>query len=530
MIQKSDISNTSLPDVRVLVLAMGTVLSAGCSLTPSPLTMAETQSQIASDKQQLFVKQEPLMAPLTLYQAMSRALKYNLDHRVKMMERAVAEGQATLAQFDLLPQVVASAGYRSRDNFNASSSRNIATGTQSLPTSTSQDRSRFLGDLSLRWNILDFGVSYYRAQQEGNKTLVTAESRRKVSHNLMKDIRSAYWRALSAQRMTARIEPVLAEAQRALKLAEQAEAEKLRPPLESLRYRKGLLEIVRRLEMLLEQQQMAKAELAGLINLPPNQDFKLADDADNPWPQIVKPDLSIKEMGELALRLRPELRQEMYQTRIGADEVKKAMLRLLPGVELQLGGNYDSNSFLLNQSWGEIGTLISKNLFELLSAPQAIATAEVQESLAHSRRLAAHMAILTQVHLAQQQMELADKLYRRSSELDDINQKIQHHVLNSELTQAMSALERIRVSVDSVLSELQRYQAYADSQDALGKLYVSLGFDPLPATMPDDSVDTLAQAIKAVDQEWRQGHYPSRATDDPMPASDEDVLALEDKS
>ncbi|WP_020481435.1 TolC family protein [Methylomonas sp. MK1] len=514
----------------LLAVAIGAVLLNGCSLAPAPLTQQERQSQIGSDQVKLFQQQEPVTGPLSLYQAMSRALKYNLDHRVKMMERAVAEGQATLARFDLLPDVVASAGYRSRDNFNASNSRSISTGRQSLETSTSQDRSRFMGDLSLRWNILDFGVSYFRAQQEGNKALVTAESRRKVSHNLMKDVRSAYWRALSAQRMTTRIQPVLAEAQHALALAEQAEAEKLRSPLDALRYRKSLLEIVRRLEGLLEQQQMAKSELAGLINLPPNQDFKLADDSVNPWPQVVKPQLGIDKMGDLALQLRPELRQEMYQTRIGSAEVKKAMLRLLPGVEVQLGGNYDSNSYLLNQSWGEIGTQISKNLFELLSAPQAIATAETQESLAHSRRLAAHMAILTQVHLAQQQLALADKQYQRSSELDDVNQKIHHHVLNSELTEAMSSVERIRVSVDSVLSELQRRQAYAESQDALGKLYVSLGFDPLPATMADDSVDTLANAIEAIDQEWNQGHYPVQATDDPQPENTSEAATGAGKS
>lgn len=495
------------------------LLSAGCSLAPSPLSVSETRAQIKNDRDQLFVRQEPVDAPLTLYQAMSRALKYNLDHRVKMMERAVAEGQATLARFDLLPDLVASAGYRSRDNFNASSSRSIRTGQQSLETSTSQDRSRFLGDLSLRWNILDFGVSYFRAQQEGNKALVTAESRRKISHNLMKDVRSAYWRALSAQRMTARIQPVLAEAQRALTLAEQAEAEKLRPPLEGLRYRKNLLEIIRRLEALLEQQQMAKSELAGLINMPPSRNFQLSDPDPEIWPSVVKPDLSLDRMGDLALQLRPELRQEMYQTRIGSAEVKKAMLRLLPGVEIQLGGNYDSNSYLLNQNWSEIGVQISKNLFEIVSAPHAIATAQTQESLAHSRRLAAHMAILTQVHLARQQMALADRQYQRTLELDDINQKIHRHVLNSELTKAMSSVERIRISVDSVLSELQRQQAYADVQEALGRLYVSLGFDPLPTTVTDDSVDSLTKAIERIDRDWQRGRFPTQANDDPVPGN-----------
>ena len=266
-------------------------LVTGCSLTPSPLTPQERQAQLSADQVALFQNQEPITAPISLYQAMARALKYNQDHRVKMMEHAVAEGQANFAKFDLLPELVAAAGYNSRSNFNASNSRGVPDGQQSLRTSTSQDRSRFMGDLNLRWNILDFGVSYFRAQQEGNKVLMTAENRRKIAHNIIKDVRTAYWSALSAQRMTARIEPVLAEAQRALQLAKQAEDEKLRAPLDALRYRKSLLEIVRRLEALLDQQRIAKSELAGLINLPPTQDFKLADEGNNLWPDIAKPRL-----------------------------------------------------------------------------------------------------------------------------------------------------------------------------------------------------------------------------------------------
>lgn len=496
-----------------------TLLLGGCSLTPDPLSKDERNSVIAGDKNALFAQQEPVSGPLTLYQAMARALKYNLDHRVKMMERAVSEGQASLARLDLLPEVVASAGYRNRDNFNASSSRSIKTGQQSLVTSTSQDRTRYLGDLGLRWNILDFGVSYFGAQQEGNKVLAAEENRRKVSHNLMQDVRSAYWRAVSAQRMEAKIAPVLEEAQRALTLARQSEVEKLRAPLDSLRYQKSLLEIIRRLEGLLEQQQMAKSELAGLINLPSSHNYRLAEPENGATPPIAQPKLSVERMEELALQLRPELREEMYQTRISVAEVHKAMLRLLPGVELNLGGHYDSNSYLLNQNWAELGAQMSKNLFEILSAPQAIATAEAQESLANSKRLAAYMAILTQVHLAQQQFAMAEKQFQRTAELDDLNQQIHKHVSNSELNEAMSPLERIRTAADSVLSHLQRNQSYAELQNALGKLYVSLGFDPLPETAEGTGVDALADAIRAVDQSWSEGHYPEAAAVDPKPES-----------
>lgn len=492
-----------------ITLGLLTGLSlSGCGLTPEPLSLSERTSLIAQDKTVLFDQQETIAAPLTLYQAMARALKYNLDHRVKMMERAVSEGQSTLARYSLLPELVASAGYSARDNFNASNSRGVPDGQQSLRTSTSQDRNRYLGDLVFRWNILDFGVGYFSAQQEGNKALAAEENRRKVSHNLMQDVRSAYWRALSAQHLEKDIEPVIAEARQALKLSRESEQQRLRPPLDSLRYQKSLVEIIRRLDALLDQQKMAKAELAGLLNLPVNLNYLLAEPHPQAETQVPKVDLPMERMEEIALQMRPELRQEMYQTRISAAEIHKAMLRLLPGVEVKIGGHYDSNSYLLNQHFAELAPQIAKNVFELLQAPQAIRTAETQKALADQRRLAAHMAILTQVHLANEQLDLARKQYEQALELDDINQQILRHVANSADSEATSAMERIRTAVDAIMTQLQRRQSHAEMQAALGKLYVSLGFDPLPEEVPAYDVDTLAGAIETIDQAWAQGRLP----------------------
>lgn len=55
-----------------------------------------------------------------------------------------------------------------RNNDLASSSRSVLTGRQSLEPSTSQDRRRATADLTASWNVLDFGVSYYQAQQQAD--------------------------------------------------------------------------------------------------------------------------------------------------------------------------------------------------------------------------------------------------------------------------------------------------------------------------------------------------------------------------
>ena len=58
---------------------------------------------------------------------MARAVKYNLEARLKLMEEAMAQRQVDLASFDMLPRMALSAGYAGRSNVSASSSQSVET-------------------------------------------------------------------------------------------------------------------------------------------------------------------------------------------------------------------------------------------------------------------------------------------------------------------------------------------------------------------------------------------------------------------
>ena len=182
------------------------LILTGCTNIPTPLTDGENSINAAELRQTVTQGQEPISGSISLYEAMARALKYNLDHRVSMMEYDLAARDYDLSKFDMLPQIVANGGYYGRNNEAGSSSLSLLSGRQSLEPSTSTERDVFNADLTASWNILDFGVSKIRSEQLGDESLIYQERRRKAIIALMEDVHRAYWRAASAERLGQRLQ------------------------------------------------------------------------------------------------------------------------------------------------------------------------------------------------------------------------------------------------------------------------------------------------------------------------------------
>jgi outer membrane protein TolC len=485
-------------------LAFVMISATGCAVTPEPINPEERVALIAADRQRLFENQETVTGPITLEEAIARAIKYNYDYRLTAMDQALQNRQLDLTRYDMLPKLVASAAGTARSNENLTVSENKRTGQLSPDPSISQDQERATADLSMSWNVLDFGVSYYQARQQADRTLIADERRRRVVHSVAQQVRSAYWQAVSGERLQTAIAPVLAEARQALADARAVEQQRLRPPLEVLRYQKAVIEIMRQLEAVEQELAIAKAQLRALMNLQPGQLFTLA--LPQGFRRAVPPiKLTLEEMESTALTNRPELREEQYQQRISAAEVRKAILRLLPGLTFSTTGSYDSNSYVQNNFWAEAGLRVSWNLLTLLSGPASIAAAEAQQELGETRRLALSMATLTQVHVGYQQYQRARRVFEQADLLNSIEQRIFDNTKNAEAGEAQNVLERVRAAASAILAELSRDRAYADVQAATANLVVSLGLDPLPAEVPSHNIKGLSEALGAMNVNWQSG-------------------------
>ncbi|MCB2180938.1 MAG: TolC family protein [Desulfobulbaceae bacterium] len=510
-----------------ILLVMMSLFLCSCAVSTDPLTSREIEQRADEDLMTMHADQLSVGdVPITLNEAMARAIQYNLDHRLKMMEIALANKQLTVARYDLLPDITASAGYTSRSNDLGSNSQSLLDGTESLVSSSSQEKDIRTSEIKIVWNVLDFGVSYLRTKQQADQALIIEERRRKVVQNIIQDVRYAYWRAVCAEHLVKDMVALLDRSKSALKRSRQMTEEGLEAPKESLEYQRALLENIRMLWELIQRLSPAKVELASLMNLPPGTTYNLAEPK---WdtPEVPGFASHINALEQLALISRPELRQEDYNARISALDVRKAMLQMLPGLDLQGGYNYDSNEFLYNKEWWNAGTFISYKIFNLFSGPAKIKAAKAQKDLVDLRRQAMSMAIMLQVRLAHQHYHLTKRQYLVNRKLDEINSKLNEQVIFENVAGRGDELTAIRSATNAMVARLRHYMAYAEMQNAAGRLFNSLGLDPLPEGVQTTNLTLMAETLNTSFERWdKLVNYLGEQSDDVDDLDDTGVASI----
>ncbi|PWC24354.1 TolC family protein [Brenneria nigrifluens] len=480
---------------------------AGCAVKPEPVTTEQQVQQALSDRTLMFANQEPVRGTITLDESIARALKYNLQQRVALMEQAMEDNLIGVASLDMLPKLAARAGLQTRNNVAGSSSESVTTGEQSLEASTSQDKTLRTADLSLSWNVLDFGISYFNAKMQANKSLAAEERRRRVVADITRQVRTAYWEAATAQRLQPEVTAALVDARQALEYARQTERQRLLAPVEALRFQKNMLEMVRQLEIVDSDLVMAKSRLASLMNLPPASKFDVSVPSES---SLVAPKMAytLDDLENFSMVKRPEVREESYLARNSVLETRKSLLRLLPGVSLFAGINGDSNSYLVNRQWASAGLQVSGNLLNVLSWSPVKRAGEANEELAEARRQALRMAVLTQVNVAWQEYQQSTRMFSRYQELARIQRGILNQTELSVRNQAATQMEQVRVSTETILTTRARDRSFADVQNALGAVYQAAGLDVLPDNVSDTSLAALSNTIARSTSNIETGGVP----------------------
>jgi outer membrane protein TolC len=491
-----------------VLVALLSALLAGCAVTTAPLAPEERERLGQEAREQLFAGQEAFARPLTLEDATARAIKYQAEHRQRRMEEAAAAAQLEVAQFDLLPRFMANAGYSTRNN-EAFGFGVTPDGTITTTPSAAQEKTLRTGGVGVAWNLLDFGVSYFRAKQLSDQKLIAEERRRKALQTLVHDVRIAWWRAEAAQRLLPESDRLLNEIDQAIEKTRLVEQSRLLPPVQTATLRRALLDLAQQIALRRQELVQAQVELAALINSPPGIELRVASP---PSEEREVPDLTtdVEKLEALALSQRPEMAEEGYRARISADEARKALVGILPNVSLNVMSNYDSNRFLVNNNWYSLGLNVALNLTKVFSIPAMNRSEEAQRRADDARRQAMAMAVLAQTRIAAVRYTLvADEfmVWDEAARDDDL---IVQHLASSEAAGIDNELEVVRARARAVASHINRDLAYANVQAVIARLYNSVGYDVVPREDEERPLAELSNAVQARYAEYERASFSPR--------------------
>ncbi len=504
-------------DIGGLIVAGAVSLLAGCSVVPVPLDSAQRESVALEAEEKLFAGQEPLNRPVTLYEATARSLKYQMEYRVRIMEQAAALGQLDVGRFDMLPKLTVNAGYTSRNNdsfgFGFSPSGTVATNP-----SASQERTHDTHGVSFTWSLLDFGLSYYRAQQLADQSLVAEERRRKALQNLVQDVRLAWWKSEAAQRLLPQIDELLEEVDLAIEKSRVIENRRLLPPMQTASLRRGLLDLEQQISLRRQDLAQSRIELAALLNVPPGTQVQIAPPTRYPAATL-ELKTRIDTLEAVALRSRPELSEEAYKTRVNQNEARRSVLALFPNLNLDVGSNYDSNRFLLNNTWTSVGLSVAFNLVKVFSLPDVKRSAEAQRRVDEAKRLAMAMAVMTQTRIASVRYSLLAHEFGVWDQATRDDEQIVGYLGSSAGVGIDTEFELIRAKARYLVSKINRDLAYANLEASLGRIYNSVGLDALPSEVESHETASLAQQMQARLVEWENANFVPKAAPLDLPVT-----------
>lgn len=491
-----------------LTLLSAAVLSA-CAIKPEPISQAEHLKRAEDDYRTLYSTYVPLTRPLTLSDAISRALKYNYNARLAKTEETLQDRQLDLAIAQMLPRLAANAGYTWRNNDNAAQSVSELTRQQSLEYSFSEQPSHATASLELSWNLLDLGVSYFQAKQQGYRTYAAVERRRKVIDDIVKSTQEAYWKAVAADRLLPRLKPLLIEADKMLENSREASRQKLVPQLQGLDYQQNMLSVVGQLRRMQTDLNTARVQLASLIDVPTDAPIQFAPmDLDL---STTAAKVDPRKLEALGLAMRPELREEAYQEKIDQQDVYKEIVKMMPGVGVLGSLNYDSNRYLYNPNWAQLGVNATFNLVNLIEGPKAISAAKASVEVSRQRRLALSVAVLTQINLSYQQYLASVEDLDIAKQINDVEQQIRVASANEASAQEESEADRIRRDLASMVAEFSYDRTIAQVHTALTNLYTSVGVDLVPPNADTGDLAQLSARVEAAIAGWEAGQLPNVA-------------------
>ncbi len=253
------------------------------------------------------------------------------------------------------------------------------------------------------------------------------------------------------------------------------------------------MEIQRAIGELERELNSAHAQLGALMNVPPGIRFRVSGSGGGAQ---ALPRGDMMSLLHTAVANRPELREAAYRKRINEQEAHAALLELLPGLNLIMAANFDSNSFLLDNHWQYWGAKASWNLLRVFSYPAKRALVEQQDEMLDNKVLAVTMAVMTQVYVSRIRYAHATKEHATAKRYRDVQRRLLTQIRIEAAADRLSRQTLAREELNMLVAEAKLDIAFAAKQAALAFVRTSMGIDPQVPGLADMSLRETVQAVR----------------------------------
>ena len=472
---------------------LATTALTGCATTAVQYN-ADTVSSVTDATLRPQAAALEVTGPLNINHVRTRTLAHNSEYaraQTQLMETVRKAGQRGK---DLLPQVYASSYGTWRNNASASVGMKVDDTSGSMPEDfyTAQDQAIAISNFTTSWDLLEIGLSGFKANRRAINAYSQGEQNQYLCNKLMVDVENAYWRAVAFEQAEKKADWLKSRVAYALSLSEQRASENPDSKLQELMFQRELIDINRWYQSLFRSLVSAKPELARLMNVPAGTEFDL---------QSARLPSNLGGIGKqdavsliaAAYKNRPEIRQALYKADLTEIKNEEDLWRHLPAMRFFIGGNSNSNSFVLNSNFVSAGANLSWDLLRLGQIGETKRNGKL--ALAEDNRQTEILAsaIMAQVMIAREQMHKLDYdltlAWKALSIQGEITDDLNADVISGKKPETYLVKEELMRE----LSFIREQMARAELHTAKARLEQSIGIVPMcqsPARPLTASVST----------------------------------------
>jgi len=467
--------------VSVVLLVIGyLLLLGGCANLYQVDLEGQRQNNLKEDLNLLQAREAmSFPEPLTLSDVIRVGLENNLDMRISKIMGEIADDTSLAEKLKMLPRLDVN-GHLSENSEYSQKWYVDAEGNKILGNTVSEDKTKKTVDVSLSWNILDFGLSYLRARQAAVGTEIQRMERLRQAQKLALDISAAFWKTVLAEEELEHIQEIEGEVGQYKAKADEMVGQKRLDPITAKNIEKQMVDLSIAANKLRADISGTRIALCELMGLPPTTRFTLSRAESYQTYLDSLPgsaDINPEKIVEIALSNRPELFSADLQEKIQQDEARAVLVSMFPGISFNATWFYDDDQYLVNNDWTNVGVSLAANLLSLPSKYMEWKAKDKSITMVKVQRLMLTAGILAQVHMALNDYQIKEKqfnLYDRSYKITDDLLSMSRERQKAGSLSDTAITQRL---LESMVTKLERNRNLVDLLNSYNMLLVTLGLD-----------------------------------------------------